>query len=83
MAALGVIRTVDSYAYDLSGARAQARMNLMMDETNLSVEIRETAGRIIRENGMRQSHFGLGERKGVTLGNALACLGMRGDSSSN
>ena len=65
MAALNVIRTIDSYACDLSGARAQARMDLMMDETNLSVEILETDGRIIRENNMSQSHFGVGERKGL------------------
>ena len=65
MAALNVIRTSDSYACDLSGARAQARMDLMMDETNLSVEILETDGRIIRENNMSQSHFGVGERKGL------------------
>jgi hypothetical protein len=40
-------------------------MDLMMAETNLSVEILETDGRIIRENNMSQNHFGACERKGL------------------
>ena len=65
MAALNIVQMTDSHACDLSGTRAQARMDVMMDATNLSVKILETDGKIIRENDMSRSHFGAGDHKGL------------------